>query len=340
MKTQILIKLSLIAVSATLLGGCGDSESEEWPKQAGKFTILGIKTDEADPTTALKNAQNTLKKFPDIDAMVGLWAYNAPACLEAVKDADKLGKIKIFSFDEDKVTLQGIRDGEMEGTVVQNPYEFGYKSVEYLKMINDGKESEIPLPANKQIFVEAKLITKDNVEAHAKQLAEYERMGKEAANAPVPDTDESYAFVINNDDPFWSFARYACAVAQQDFKVKVEFRIPGGGKVEEQDKILRNIVKKGNYNGVAVSPLDSKNQTPVLDEVAGKLPLICHDSDASKSKRRFYIGTDNVEAGRMLARLVKERMPNGGKIMVFVGKMDVVNAQERSSGLIEELGKE
>ena len=63
---------------------------------------------------------------------VGLWAYNAPAVLEAAKAKGLAGKVKIIAFDEDDATLAGIADGTIEGTVVQDPFQFGYKSVEIL----------------------------------------------------------------------------------------------------------------------------------------------------------------------------------------------------------------
>src|SRR5258705_8683965 len=37
------------------------------------------------------------------------------------------------------------------------------------------------------------------------------------------------------------------------------------------------------------------------------------DSDAPNSNRMFYIGTDNVAAGRQAGELVKEALPEGGK---------------------------
>ena len=65
--------------------------------------------------------------------------------------------------------------------------------------------------------------------------------------------------------------------------------------------------------------------------------MITHDSDAPDSDRLFYLGTNNYDAGRMLGKLVKKSMPEGGKIMIYVGKMDVLNAQQRRQGLIDEL---
>jgi ribose transport system substrate-binding protein len=318
-------------------GGKEASEALEGVK-AGKFVIIDTKTDDADPAAAKKNAENSLLRYPDLDGMVGLWSYNAPACLEAAKDANRAGEVKIFSFDEDAVTVQGIKDGMVEGTIVQQPYEFGYQSVAYLKKIADGEEFEVP--ENKEISIPAKTITKDNVEDFEKKLAELRELGKQAEGAPKKESELKFAFVINNPDPFWSYARAGCFKAEQDFGVACDFETPPSGKEEEQNKILENIIQKGDYDGVAISPLDPANQGGLIDEVAAKLPLICHDSDAPESSRRFYLGTNNYDAGRLLGKLVKERMPEGGSLMIFVGKSDALNAQQRRQGLIDELGAE
>ena len=47
--------------------------------------------------------------------MVGLFAYNPPLILEALKQGDKLGKVKVIAFDEADATLQGIKDGTVHG---------------------------------------------------------------------------------------------------------------------------------------------------------------------------------------------------------------------------------
>ena len=65
--------------------------------------------------------------------------------------------------------------------------------------------------------------------------------------------------------------------------------------------------------------------------------VVTQDSDAPKSDRAFYVGTDNVAAGRQAGELIKEALPQGGKIMVFVGKIDARNAQERLQGIKEAL---
>lgn len=327
-------RLFLFPLLALGLTTCGPSNTGPAAAGDGKFIILDTLTDKGDREKSKKNAEVTLLKHPDIAAMIGLYAFNAPACLEALKDAGQVGKVKLFSFDEDQVTLQGIKDGSIEGTVVQNPYEFGYQSIKYLNMIADG--AEIKVPANGEIPIEARTIVKDNVETFSKELAERRAKGEAASKAPKPVSQKRFAFIINMVDPFWTYAEAGCFQAQQEFNVIADFLAPQTASVEEQNRIIETVLQQ-DYDGVAISPLDPANQTQILNTIAEKLPLLCHDSDAPNSKRRFYLGTDNYTAGRMLGKLVKERMPQGGKVMLFVGNVDMLNAQQRRQGVIDEL---
>jgi ribose transport system substrate-binding protein len=145
------------------------------------------------------------------------------------------------------------------------------------------------------------------------------------------------AFVPNNSAPFWAIARRGCEEAEKQLgNVQVKFRMPSTGSAAEQQQILDDMLASG-VDGIAVSPVDPENQTAALDRVAGQTLLITHDSDAPKSKRVCYIGTDNVAAGVEAGKLIKEAIPNGGKIMVFVGKIDAQNARERFAGIKKEL---
>jgi len=136
--------------------------------QGSKVQIVDVRTDNTDRVRAKSNAADTLVNNPDIAGLVGLWSYNGPAILGAVRDAGKIGKIKIVCFDEDDETLAGIKDDAIYGTVVQQPFEFGRRSIEMMSKILDGDRSMIP--ASKQILVPTKAIKKENVEAFIKEI--------------------------------------------------------------------------------------------------------------------------------------------------------------------------
>ena len=145
------------------------------------------------------------------------------------------------------------------------------------------------------------------------------------------------AFVSNNAATFWTIARSGCDDAAKELgNVTVDFRIPSDGSASQQRQILDDLLAAG-VDGIAVSPIDPDNQTEFLNKVASQTLLICHDSDAPASKRVCYIGTDNFAAGVEAAKLIKEVLPNGGKIMLFVGYADAQNSKERFGGIKKEL---
>lgn len=133
-----------------------------------KIEIIDTRTDDTDRARAKSNAADTLVKYPDVAALVGLWSYNGPAILNAVKDANKVGQVKIVCFDEEAETLAGVKDGSIFATVVQQPYEFGYQSVKLMAEILGGDKSKIP--ADKQINVPTLIIKKDSVEEFEKKI--------------------------------------------------------------------------------------------------------------------------------------------------------------------------
>ncbi len=144
-------------------------------EEAG-FKIVGTLTDNFDRAKAKANAEDTLAKYPEINGMVGLFAYNPPLILEVLSQAGKLGKVKVIAFDEDDASLAGIQKGTVHGTVVQNPYMYGYKSVEVLGELAKGNNSVIP--ANKMIDIPARQIRKANVDAFWAELKERVGGGK------------------------------------------------------------------------------------------------------------------------------------------------------------------
>src|SRR5437588_1921924 len=143
-----------------------------------------------------------------------------------------------------------------------------------------------------------------------------------SGNGAAPTKELKLAFVTNNASDYWTIARKGVEKADAELTdVTVQFKLPGQGTAAEQKGIIDDLVSAG-INGIAISPVDPDNQTQLINDTAKKALVITQDSDAPNSDRALYIGTDNVADGRQAGELVKEALPNGGKIMVFVGKSD------------------
>jgi len=143
-------------------------DQNDTPIEGNGFKILGTRTDNFDYSKAKSNAEDAIAGFADLDAMVGLFAYNIPMCLSALQDAGKLGQIKLISFDEQDGTLKGIQDGHVQGTVSQQPYYYGYDSVRILAALARGDKSVIP--ANGFFEVPSVVVRKDNVDTFWAEL--------------------------------------------------------------------------------------------------------------------------------------------------------------------------
>jgi ribose transport system substrate-binding protein len=140
-----------------------------------KVELVDVRGDEIDQGKAKRNVEDVLVAMGDeLKCVVGFYSYNTPRIYEAFKEAGVLGKIKIIGFDEDPITLGGVEEGVIEGTVVQQPFEWGYQGMKLMAAYLNGDKSGIP--ADGLIIVPGKVIDKSNVADFAAMMAKI--MGK------------------------------------------------------------------------------------------------------------------------------------------------------------------
>jgi ABC-type sugar transport system substrate-binding protein len=246
--------------------------------------------------------------------------------------SNSAGQIRVVAFDEHDETLQAIMDGEMYGTVVQNPYMYGFESVRLLTELAEGNRDRIPedgfidFPARQIRLADAELFWKDK----------NEKLKAGEGDAEFKDGRSSVAYVTNGIDPFWTIAAAGAKAAGREHDVNVLLRFPPKG-VGDQKSMLEALLVQDNVVGIAVSPIDPDNQQEQLDSIGDTKLFVTHDSDAPKTNRLAYIGMENYDAGRMAGQLVKEAMPEGGSVMIFVGRLGQLNAEQRRQGVIDEL---
>ena len=152
-----------------------------------------------------------------------------------------------------------------------------------------------------------------------------------------PKTKKTLTFITNSDSPFWTIVRKGVKKADDELpNIEVKFKIPYSGKSTEQERYINEAVQTDS-DAIAISPIDPVAQKELINQMAKRVLFITHDSDAPDTDRAFYLGADNREAGRQAGKLLKKALPQGGKIMVFVGKSELENSKDRFDGLKEEL---
>jgi ribose transport system substrate-binding protein len=136
--------------------------------KGSKVELVDVRADDIDQTRAKRNVEDALAAMPDVSCLVGFYSYNTPRIYEVLKEAGKLNKIKIIGFDEDPITLGGVKEGSIVGTVVQQPFEWGYQGMKLMAKVVEGDKSGVP--ANGIIIVPGKVIEKSNVDDFMAQM--------------------------------------------------------------------------------------------------------------------------------------------------------------------------
>ena len=229
---------------------------------------------------------------------------------------------------------QGVLDGQIFGTIVQQPYEFGYQSVRILASLARGDKTVIP--ESKILDVPVKIIQKNNVQAFWDNLKNLMKATPAKKTVEQKGDKVKIAYLTNNPSDFWKIARAGVEKAKVEFNVDCQFLMPPTGTAEEHQRMLEGLITKG-VTGVAMSPVDPANQTEIINKACDAMNVITQDSDAPQSNRICYLGTNNYNAGRQAGKLIKQALPNGGTLMIFVGMMDPQNAIDRRQGIIDEL---
>lgn len=109
--------------------------------------------------TAYRASQNLLNRFGR--EVTGIFAPNessATGMLLALRDAGLAGgRVKFVGFDSGTQTLAALREGDLQGLVVQNPFRMGYLGVKTMATVLRGGEVE------KEIDTGCVLVTRENL---------------------------------------------------------------------------------------------------------------------------------------------------------------------------------
>jgi ribose transport system substrate-binding protein len=143
---------------------------------------------------------------------------------------------------------------------------------------------------------------------------------------------EQYFLVATNIRlPYWQSAHAGFTRAATEYGVSEDMRGPDTFTPQgEVDEFRVAVARKPA--GILVSVADPKLMGPEIDKAIGAgIPVITIDSDAPESQRLFFIGTNNLEAGRLGGQRVAAQLKGKGNV-VFFSMPGQPNLEERLKG--------
>ncbi|HEX6823395.1 MAG TPA: substrate-binding domain-containing protein [Candidatus Sulfotelmatobacter sp.] len=153
-------------------------------------------------------------------------------------------------------------------------------------------------------------------------------------------SDEYFVFVSSNIQlPYWKTAGTGFSHAAAEFKgIRFDFTGPQSYDPKAERDALEQAVQK-KATGILLSVADASVLKDSIDKaIAASIPVITIDSDAPSSKRLFFIGTNNYQAGFTGGQRLAQELKGKGNVVVFT-MPDQPNLQDRLRGYKDALAK-
>jgi ribose transport system substrate-binding protein len=146
------------------------------------------------------------------------------------------------------------------------------------------------------------------------------------------DPDEKYVLISTNIQvPYWQTAAAGLSQASRQLRVQSVFSGPDSYDPKAQQQALREAIQK-KATGILISPADPDLMKADIDQaIAAGIPVITIDSDAPGSKRLFFIGTNNYQAGMNGGQRLAKDLNGKGNVAVFTMPSQA-NLNERLHG--------
>jgi len=151
------------------------------------------------------------------------------------------------------------------------------------------------------------------------------------------DSDEYFVLVSANlQVPYWKAAGAGFSNAATQMKVRSDLMGPQTFDPKAEREALDQAVQK-KATGILLDVTDAELlKDGIAKAIAAGIPVITIDSDAPSSKRLFFIGTNNYQAGFIGGQRLAQELKGKGNVVVFT-MPDQPNLQDRLRGYKEAL---
>ena len=135
-KYATFVGVKTVANAIERIGGFAEGAGE-------LFVSRDSLADDGDENLAQENVKVALNNNSDIDTLVGIWAYNAHAIVQVVKERGLSDNMTIVVFDAAQLALEHLKNGDIDAMVVQNPYQMGFRGTQLMKALIEDDQATI-----------------------------------------------------------------------------------------------------------------------------------------------------------------------------------------------------
>ena len=261
------------------------------------------------PEQSLDKANQILQKFAGLT--LGVFAVcepNANGTLEALQQAGLAGQVKLIGFDPNERMVKSMRDGHMQGMVLQDPVSMGEMAVKVMVAHLNGDVVEKRIPTGEY------MATRENMdEPRMSQLLN----PPQATGDEKPPANAKFRIAVipkGTTHEFWKSVHFGALRAAEELgNVEILWKGPHlESDRESQISLVEDFITK-KVDGIVLAPLDSQALiAPVKQAKQAGIPTVIFDSglDNANDPELYvsYVATDNFNGGRLAAQRLAETL--------------------------------
>jgi ribose transport system substrate-binding protein len=282
-------------------------------------------------------------------AFVGLWAsvvgMIVSGCGGSAEEGGNSPKapprpVQFVAFDVSSRLLEALEEGQLQGTIAQNPFRMGNLGV---RTVVDALEKR---PVEAKVTTGETLVTPENLkDSEVVSVLHPPRVdGRSDAGRGGSKSKKWRVMVIpkGTTHEFWQSVHAGASKAAEELG-DVEIVWQGPAREDdrtEQIKLVQNAVAAG-VDGIVLAPLDARALVePVEQAIAKGIAVVIIDSALESDKVASFVATDNYRGGVLAARRLGELLKGEGKIILLRYMVGSASTDEREKGFTDTMKKE
>ena len=249
-------------------------------------------------------------------------------------------KVHFVAFDVSSRLLEAIEEGQLEGTIAQNPLRMGGLGV---KTVVDVLEKR---PVEAKVTTGETLVTPENLkEPDVAAVLHPPRVDTRADSAKGAAKSKKWRVMVipkGTTHEFWQSVHAGASKAAEELgNVEIIWQ----GPLKEDDRkgqieLIQNAVASG-VDGIVLAPLDARALVePVEQAIAKGIAVVIIDSALESEKISSFVATDNYHGGVLAAKRMGELLKGEGKVIMLRYAVGSASTDEREKGFIDTMKKE
>lgn len=249
--------------------------------------------------------------------------------------------VVFVGFDASPPLVTAMREGKLQGLVLQNPLKMGTLGVKTLVAALEKEKVERNIPTGEA------LVTPENMdEPEMKALLDPPKVENRAdAGQDSAKGKRKWRVMVipkGTTHEFWKTIHAGALKAAEELgNVEVIWQ----GPVKEDDRIQQiDLVKSAvasGVDGIVLAPLDAKALVgPVEQAIAKGIPVVIFDSALESTKPVAYVATNNYRGGVLAAQRLGKLLDGKGKIILLRYAVGSASTEEREQGFTDTMAKE